>query len=359
MVEKILTRLKFPKKQIEEIVACVEHHMQFKDVKQMRKATLRRMLLRETFPLELELHRLDCLGSHGALDHYEFLVAQAAELDKQPTIRPPLLTGDDLIALGVKPGKVMGTLLAEIRELQHNGFDMIPRADRDICVPFADGVFIRFTAQCDWRICILAQRQMFLAFRTGHDEQIALPSGLALVLDAPGPDFVRRLNINEHAGVVGLRCHFQKAPFDGENVIAIIFCGADVPGRFAGAMNEAVGDGPGHQWVGMIIHAKGPTIKIPAVEKLDAMSRRDHFLRGAFCQRENEAKYNGGGFHGREDCRHAAASQARGGSNFCTRSKTSAGERARRHSSGFSKWQVDFMQGEQGRSRRNTFSSWP
>jgi poly(A) polymerase len=115
---RILQRLRFPKKQTDEIVACVRQHMQFKDVKQMRKATLRRLLLRETFPLELELHRLDCLGSHGALDHYEFLVQQAAELEKQPAIRPPLLTGDDLIALGVKPGPAMGALLAEIREKQ-------------------------------------------------------------------------------------------------------------------------------------------------------------------------------------------------------------------------------------------------
>ena len=118
LAERILTRLRFPKKQVEEIVACVRQHMQFKDVKQMRKATLRRLLLRETFPLELELHRLDCLGSHGALDHYEFLVQQAAELEKQPAIRPPLLTGNDLIALGVKPGPAMGALLAEIREKQ-------------------------------------------------------------------------------------------------------------------------------------------------------------------------------------------------------------------------------------------------
>ena len=118
LAERILQRLRFPKKQIEEIVACVRQHMQFKDVKQMRKATLRRLLLRETFPLELELHRLDCLGSHGALDHYEFLVQQAAELEKQPAIRPPLLTGNDLIALGVKLGPAMGALLAEIREKQ-------------------------------------------------------------------------------------------------------------------------------------------------------------------------------------------------------------------------------------------------
>ena len=118
MAEKILQRLRFPKKQTEEIVTCVRHHMQFKDVKQMRKATLRRLLLRETFPLELELHRLDCLGSFGDLEHFNFLVEQAEALKQQPTIRPPLLTGDDLIALGVKPGKALGALLAEIRELQ-------------------------------------------------------------------------------------------------------------------------------------------------------------------------------------------------------------------------------------------------
>ena len=118
MARAILNRLRFPKKQIEEIVACVLHHMQFKDVKQMRKATLRRLLLRETFPLELELHRLDCLGSHGDLELYDFLIQQAEEMKKKPAIRPPLLTGDDLIRLGMKPGPALGALLNEIREKQ-------------------------------------------------------------------------------------------------------------------------------------------------------------------------------------------------------------------------------------------------
>jgi poly(A) polymerase len=130
LAERILQRLRFPKKQIEEIAVCVRQHMQFKDVKQMRKATLRRLLMRKTFPLELELHRLDCLGSHGTLDHYEFLVRQAAELEKQPAIRPPLLTGNDLIALGVKPGPAMGALLAEIREKQLQDELKTPRQAR-------------------------------------------------------------------------------------------------------------------------------------------------------------------------------------------------------------------------------------
>ena len=118
MAEKILGRLRFPRKQIDAVVKAVRYHMQFKDALQMRKSTLRRLLMRPTFPLELELHRLDCLGSHRRLDVYEYLAAQSRELDKQPEIRPPLLTGDDLIRLGMKPGPAMGRLLNEIREKQ-------------------------------------------------------------------------------------------------------------------------------------------------------------------------------------------------------------------------------------------------
>ena len=118
MAEALLQRLKFPRKQTEEIVAAVRHHMQFKDVKAMRKSTLRRMLLRETFPLEMALHRLDCLGSHRQLDHYEFMLEQARELEHRPEIRPPLLKGEDMKELGVEPGPKMGKLLAELREKQ-------------------------------------------------------------------------------------------------------------------------------------------------------------------------------------------------------------------------------------------------
>jgi poly(A) polymerase len=118
LAEKILERLKFPRKQIEDIVLAVLCHMQFKDAPQMRKATLRRLLLRPTFPLELELHRLDCLGSHARLDIYDFLKEQARELEQQPQLLPPLLKGDDLIGLGMKPGPAMGALLEEIRDKQ-------------------------------------------------------------------------------------------------------------------------------------------------------------------------------------------------------------------------------------------------
>jgi tRNA nucleotidyltransferase/poly(A) polymerase len=118
MAERILERLRFPRKQIDAVAKAVRCHMQFKDAMQMRKATLRRLLMRPTFPLELQLHRVDCLGSHGRLDVYDFLIAQSKELDNQPEIHPPLLKGDDLIKLGIPPGPALGALLNEIREKQ-------------------------------------------------------------------------------------------------------------------------------------------------------------------------------------------------------------------------------------------------
>jgi poly(A) polymerase len=118
IAQTILERLKFPRKDTEDIVQAVRCHMQFKDAREMRKATLRRLLMRPTFPLELELHRLDCLGSRGDLSIYDFLVEQAEVLKNQPEIIPPLLKGEDLIALGVAPGPLMGALLNELRDKQ-------------------------------------------------------------------------------------------------------------------------------------------------------------------------------------------------------------------------------------------------
>ncbi len=118
LADAILRRLKFPRREIEKVVHCVRCHMQFKDVPQMRRATIRRLILRPTFPLELELHRLDCLGSHGGLEIYQFLVNEAQQLQRRPEITPPLISGDDLIALGMQPGPALGALLAQIRDKQ-------------------------------------------------------------------------------------------------------------------------------------------------------------------------------------------------------------------------------------------------
>ncbi|MBI5687583.1 MAG: CCA tRNA nucleotidyltransferase [Verrucomicrobia bacterium] len=118
MTETILRRLRFPNDQIEQIVACVENHMMFRHATEMRKSKLKRLLSRPTFADELELHRLDCLGSHGDLTNFEFLKNVAVEIPPAVAAPPPLLNGNDLLAMGMTPSPEMGAILREARELQ-------------------------------------------------------------------------------------------------------------------------------------------------------------------------------------------------------------------------------------------------
>ena len=121
MALEIMNRLRFPKAESTAVKTCVRHHMQLKDAQQMRPATLRKLFLRPTFPVELALHRLDSLASSGKLDNFEFLEAKLGEFQDQPELQKPLVDGGDLIALGQLPGAELGRLLSDIRDRQLAG----------------------------------------------------------------------------------------------------------------------------------------------------------------------------------------------------------------------------------------------
>ena len=120
MTEKIMRRLRFSNEEIVATTAMVQNHMVFKDVQNMRVSRLKRFLARPTFDDELELHRVDCLASHGNLDNYEFLKRRSEDLANEPLIPPPLVTGHDLIALGWKPGPKFKAVLdaVQVRQLE-------------------------------------------------------------------------------------------------------------------------------------------------------------------------------------------------------------------------------------------------
>jgi poly(A) polymerase len=121
MTESVMQRLRFSRAEIEATVEAVDQHMVFKDVPNMRVSRLKRFMARPHFADELELHRVDCLGSHGMLDNYEFLKAKAAEFENEPIIPPPLVRGDDLIAMGMKPGPRFGEILEAVQTRQLEG----------------------------------------------------------------------------------------------------------------------------------------------------------------------------------------------------------------------------------------------
>ena len=122
MTEEIMRRLRFSGAEIDATVEMVRQHMVFKDVPKMREAKLKRFMARPTFDDEIELHRVDCEGSHRMLDNYEFLLRKREEFANEPIIPPPLVRGDDLMALGLKPGPKFGEILeaVETRQLEGN-----------------------------------------------------------------------------------------------------------------------------------------------------------------------------------------------------------------------------------------------
>jgi len=118
---KILQRLRFPNEVIEAVLPAVRLHMSFKDVPKMRVSTLKRMMARPTFEEELELHRVDCLASHGMLDNHATLVAKRVEFAGAPLIPSPFISGHDLIAKGWKPGPRFAETLRAIQTRQLEG----------------------------------------------------------------------------------------------------------------------------------------------------------------------------------------------------------------------------------------------
>ncbi len=121
MTEAIMERLRFSRAEIDATVEMVRQHMVFKDVPKMRVAKLKRFMARPTFEEELELHRVDCASSHGMMDNYEFLLRKREEFANEPIIPPPLVRGDDLIALGMKPGPKFGEILEAVETRQLEG----------------------------------------------------------------------------------------------------------------------------------------------------------------------------------------------------------------------------------------------
>ncbi|HSP44679.1 MAG TPA: CCA tRNA nucleotidyltransferase [Chthoniobacterales bacterium] len=121
MTEGIMERLRFSRAEIDATVEAVRQHMVFKDVPNMRVAKLKRFMARPTFDDELELHRVDCASSHGMLDNYDFLRQKKEEFANEPIIPPAFVRGDDLIAMGLKPGPKFGEILEAVETQQLEG----------------------------------------------------------------------------------------------------------------------------------------------------------------------------------------------------------------------------------------------
>ena len=121
MAEDICRRLRISNDTTELVVDLVKNHLRFIHVQEMRDSTLKRFLRKENFDEHMELHRLDCLASHGNLSHYDFCREKQKDFSQEQMRPKPLVKGQDLIDLGLTPGPVFSEILGALEDLQLEG----------------------------------------------------------------------------------------------------------------------------------------------------------------------------------------------------------------------------------------------
>ncbi|MFZ3245517.1 MAG: CCA tRNA nucleotidyltransferase [Candidatus Acidiferrales bacterium] len=121
IAEEICRRLRFSNEDAEQIASLVANHMRFKDVPNMRDSTRKRFARLPHFDQHLELHRLDCLSSHGSLSSYDFVRGFLAETPPEAVHPARLLTGEDLKNMGFQPGPQFKEILSAVEDAQLEG----------------------------------------------------------------------------------------------------------------------------------------------------------------------------------------------------------------------------------------------
>ena len=124
MADAVCRRLVLPNELREAVVTMVARHMDFMNIRRMKESTLRRFLAGPAIDEEILLHDIDCRGSHGKTENCDFAREKLEYFrSDQPggVIPPSLVSGDDLIAVGLKPGPRFKTLLNKVQDAQLEG----------------------------------------------------------------------------------------------------------------------------------------------------------------------------------------------------------------------------------------------
>ena len=121
MAAKICDRLKTSNAEKDRIVWLVLKHLYFKDAQKMRLSKLKRLFAEDGYPELAELCRIDALASSGDLSDYHYCQEMFKSFSHEEVKPKPLITGHDLIAMGLKPSPVFKDILTKIEDEQLEG----------------------------------------------------------------------------------------------------------------------------------------------------------------------------------------------------------------------------------------------
>jgi poly(A) polymerase len=118
---RICLRLKLSNTERDRIEWLVAMHKALCDAPRMRNSALKPLLAHPGIRELLALHRADAEAGGRSVEHVDFCERKLREWPPEELDPPPILTGDDLLALGIKQGPVYKRLLDAVRVDQLDG----------------------------------------------------------------------------------------------------------------------------------------------------------------------------------------------------------------------------------------------
>jgi putative nucleotidyltransferase with HDIG domain len=137
IAEELCERLRFSNHDAAQVLSLVDNHMRFGHATRMKESTLKKFLRMPAFDEHLALHRADSLASHRNLSTYEFIQKKLTEIPPEKIRPQPLVTGDDLIAVGHMPGPKFREIMEAVEDAQLEGRLL----SRDAALQFVKSAF--------------------------------------------------------------------------------------------------------------------------------------------------------------------------------------------------------------------------
>jgi poly(A) polymerase len=120
-VERIMERLKFSRSETNHTVCLVARIPQFGSVRAMNIAALKKFFRLPHFEHHLELERICRMASDTDLEHYDFALKMFKGWTAEDIWPTPLITGENLIAMGISQGPIYKEILSVVEDEQLEG----------------------------------------------------------------------------------------------------------------------------------------------------------------------------------------------------------------------------------------------
>jgi len=120
-VLRIMERLKFSRLEINHTVCLVARIPQFQTVREMSVATLKKFFRLPHFEDHLEIERICRTVSDADLENYDFALKTLRGWTPDDIWPEPLISGEDLIAMGIPTGPVYKEILSVVEDEQLEG----------------------------------------------------------------------------------------------------------------------------------------------------------------------------------------------------------------------------------------------